>query len=118
MVDGENRELARIETGPSNTIPVGRDRSRLAIEEGINQLPGTPDGVSAGFVGADRSKGIQHYQNILGELLPDQTIITETDAHMAYFGALGTTPALVTPEQGAIAWARQHLVLQSGAAHG
>ena len=108
MVDGENNQLARIETGPSNYVAVGRDRSRQAIAEGINQLRSTPDVVSAGFAGTDRSEGIQHYRDILGELLPNSTVITETDAHMAYFGALGNgTGVVLMSGTGSIVMGRQ-----------
>jgi N-acetylglucosamine kinase-like BadF-type ATPase len=95
MVDEDGHELARVETGPSNYIAVGRDQSRQAIADGIHQLPGTPDVVSAGFAGAGKPECIQHYRDIFAGLLPNAKVITETDVHMAYFGALGNEPGVV-----------------------
>jgi N-acetylglucosamine kinase-like BadF-type ATPase len=95
MVDDQNTELARIETGPSNLTSVGSDRSRQAIEDGLVQLPSPPDVISAGFAGAGSPEGAQHYRSVLTDLAPKARIIVETDAHMAYVGALGLSPGIV-----------------------
>ncbi len=95
LVDDEDRELARFDTGPSNYISVGRDRSIQAIAEGVGKLPSKPDQVCGGFAGAGRPEGRRHYEEALGTLLPDSRVNVESDAFIAYIGAIGIRPGLL-----------------------
>ena len=95
LVDDEDRELARFDTGPSNYISVGRDRSVQAIADGVGKLPSQPDQVCGGFAGAGRPEGRRHYQAALVALLPDSRVTVESDAFIAYVGAIGIRPGLL-----------------------
>ena len=94
MVDGD-RELARLETGPSNYISVGKEASRKAIQEGIRGLPSQPDVICGGFAGAGREAGRAYYLETLQSLLPESRVLIETDAFIAYIGAAGIRPGVL-----------------------
>ena len=95
LVDDSDREIAALKTGPSNCVSVGPEASRQAIEAGIRQLPAPPDVVGAGFAGAGRSDIRRHYEKVLRNLLPTSRIFAETDAFIAYIGAIGARPGLL-----------------------
>ena len=95
LVDGDGAELSRFETGPSNYISVGNDRSVQAIRDGAERLASTPDRVCGGFAGAGRPEGRLHYEATLHKMFPDSEIIVESDAFMAYVGAIGIRPGLL-----------------------
>jgi N-acetylglucosamine kinase-like BadF-type ATPase len=95
LVDSERRELARVETGPSNYNVVGRTRSAEAIAAGFSTLPRIPDVVAAGFAGAGRPEGIAYYEDVLRSLAPGSRVFVGTDAQMAYYGAFGDRPGVV-----------------------
>lgn len=95
MVDADDRELARVESGGSNYNSVGVEASRNALAEGIGRLPALPDVIAAGFAGAGRPAGVRHYYTLLRELVPAAEILIESDAHVAYAGALGDRSGVV-----------------------
>jgi N-acetylglucosamine kinase-like BadF-type ATPase len=95
LQDEQARELARLETGPSNWISHGPDKARESISAGILNLPSPPDVVCAGFAGAGRPEGADFYRACLSKLLPKATLFVETDAHIAYMGAIGLKPGLL-----------------------
>ncbi len=95
LVDENDREVAREQTGPSNYVSVGHEASTRAIQEGIQSLPQQPDVVCGGFAGAGRREGLRHYEDTLRRALPDSRIITESDAFVAYVGAIGIRPGLL-----------------------
>ncbi len=94
MVDGD-RELARVRTGPSNYLSVGKEASGEAFREGILSLPSHPELVCGGFAGAGREDGRSYYHDTLQTLLPESRILIETDAFIAYIGAAGFRPGLL-----------------------
>ena len=95
LVDETGKELARIETGPSNWSSAGPVVAEHSIAAGIRQLPATPDIVCAGFAGAARAEAAKFYRFTLGQLLPKSEILVETDAFVAYVGALGLNPGVL-----------------------
>ena len=95
LVDENDREVAREQTGPSNYVSVGREASARAIQDGIRSLPHQPDVVCGGFAGAGRREGLRHYEDTLRSVLPDSRIVTKSDAFVAYVGAIGIRPGLL-----------------------
>ena len=94
MVDGD-REVARLETGPSNYISVGKEASRKAIQEGIRGMPSQPEVICGGFAGAGQEVGRAYYHETLQSLLPESRVLIETDAFIAYIGAAGIRPGVL-----------------------
>jgi len=108
LEDQEKRELAQLETGPSNWISSGPSTARESISRGILSLPSPPDVVCGGFAGAGRPEGLEFYRTCISSLLPNAKTFIETDAHIAYIGAIGLTPGvLLLVGTGSIAIARK-----------
>jgi N-acetylglucosamine kinase-like BadF-type ATPase len=95
LVDRHNRELAQIETGPSNWLSVGKDIARESLKQGVAQLPALPGIVCGGFAGAGRPESAEFFSDTLRSLLPDAQITIETDAFIAYIGAIGVRPGVL-----------------------
>jgi len=107
LEDDDGRELARFNTGPSNWLSSGSDKTRESLAGGIAGLPSLPDVVCGGFAGAGRAEGLQFYRDCLTALLPQARVIIETDAFITYIGALGVRPGvLLIAGTGSIALAR------------
>ena len=87
--------LAQFETGPSNWVSSGPERSRESLVAGIQALPQPPHIVGAGFAGAGRPEARAFYLDCLKSLLPDAKIFIETDAVTTYFGAIGPNPGVL-----------------------
>jgi N-acetylglucosamine kinase-like BadF-type ATPase len=101
-------ELAQYQTGPSNWISAGADCARQSLSEGIKALPQRPDVVCAGLAGAGKPEGKKFYLECLQSLLPGVTVFVESDALVAYFGAIGPNPGvLLIAGTGSIAIARR-----------
>jgi N-acetylglucosamine kinase-like BadF-type ATPase len=108
LEDQEKNELAQLETGPSNWISSGPSTARESISRGILSLPSPPDVVCGGFAGAGRPEGLDFYRTCISSLLPKAKVFIETDAHIAYIGAIGLTPGvLLLVGTGSIAIARK-----------
>ena len=108
LEDDSGRQLARVETGPSNWLSAGIDAARKSIADGLRQLPATPDVVCAGFAGAGRPEGVGFYESTLHSLLPHARVFIETDAFVAFVGAIGIKPGvLLIAGTGSIAISRQ-----------
>ena len=104
----DGRELARLETGPSNWLSSGQNTARESLIQGIERLPAKPDVFCAGFAGAGRAEGIQFYRACLSQLLPQARLLIETDAFITYMGAIGPVPGvLLIAGTGSIALARR-----------
>src|SRR5207253_1818017 len=85
VVDEQDREICRIQAGPSNWLSVGAQDAAASIRDGISQLQGAlPDVVCGGFAGAGRTEGFAFYRNVLEELLPKSKIRIESDGIIAY----------------------------------
>lgn len=96
LSDEHGRELSRVQTGPSNWLSIGRESAAAAIREGVGQLAGpTPQSVCGGFAGAGRPEGRKFYQSVLEALLPNSTVRVESDAFVAYVGAIGLKPGVL-----------------------
>ena len=95
LLDNTDAELACIETGPSNWSSVGPIISKNSIVDGIRQLPVRPDVVCGGFAGAARAEASWFYHHTIETLLPKAKILVETDAFVAYVGALGLQPGVL-----------------------
>jgi N-acetylglucosamine kinase-like BadF-type ATPase len=95
LEDDAGKRLARIETGPSNWLSVGPEAAQRAIQTGIAQLSEHPEVVCAGFAGAGRPEGAAFYQECLAALLPNARVFIETDATIAYAGAIGIRPGVL-----------------------
>ncbi len=95
LEDEPGNTLQRIETGPSNWLSAGTERSRQSITDGISQLTRKPDIVCGGFAGAGRPEGIEFFSKCLNELLPSARTFVETDAVVAYAGAIGLEPGIL-----------------------
>ena len=109
LEDGNSRELARTESGPSNWLSAGSDEVREALAAGIAKLPVVPDVVCGGFAGAGRPSGVAFYRGCLESLLPETRILIESDAFISYIGAIGIQPGvLLIAGTGAIAIARKN----------
>jgi N-acetylglucosamine kinase-like BadF-type ATPase len=95
LVDRDDRELAHIETGPTNWLSIGKQAARESLAQGIRQLPTAPNIVCAGFAGAGRPESAQFFNETLQELIPHARITIETDAFVAYMGAIGVGPGVL-----------------------
>jgi N-acetylglucosamine kinase-like BadF-type ATPase len=95
LVDRDDRELAQIETGPSNWLSIGKDTARESLAQGVARLPAAPDVVCGGFAGAGRPESVQFFSETLRSLLPNARITIETDAFVAYIGAIGIRPGVL-----------------------
>jgi N-acetylglucosamine kinase-like BadF-type ATPase len=93
--DDSGQTISHFETGPSNWLSVGEDRSRASIAAGIAQLPAKPDVVCGGFAGAGRPEGLRFYRACLESLLPHSRVVIESDAFVAYVGAIGLLPGVL-----------------------
>src|SRR5262245_62802786 len=89
LVDEYYNEICHLQSGPSNWLSVGADAARAAIHDGVSQLTEFPNVVCAGFAGAARPEGATFYRDVLLSLLPDATIIVESDAFIASIVAIG-----------------------------
>jgi glucosamine kinase len=108
LEDHEGNELAQLETGPSNWISSGAANTRESISRGIQSLPTPPNVVCGGFAGAGRPEGLEFYRTCISHLLPQAVVFIETDAHIAYVGAIGLRPGiLVLAGTGSIVIARK-----------
>jgi glucosamine kinase len=109
LEDGNGRELARTEAGPSNWLSSGSDEARESLAAGIAALPSAPDVACGGFAGAGRPAGIAFYRGCLESLLPETRVLVETDAFITYVGAIGIQPGvLLIAGTGSIALARRN----------
>ena len=108
LVDDDDRELAHSEAGPSNWSSVGPVVAKESLTGAIRRLPTKPDIVCGGFAGAARAEAAWFYRHTLEELLPKAEILVETDAFVAYVGAIGLGPGvLLIAGTGSIAVARK-----------
>jgi N-acetylglucosamine kinase-like BadF-type ATPase len=109
LVDEELREISRSQSGASNYLSVGRDAAAAAIREGALSLEGpTPDTICGGFAGAGRREGLDYYRGVLEQLFPKSRIRVDSDAMVAYAGAIGLEPGvLLIAGTGSIAIGRQ-----------
>ena len=95
LVDSQDQELARAEAGPSNWGSVGPVVAKESLTSAIRRLPTKPDIVCGGFAGAARAEAAWFYRHTLEELLPKATVFVETDALVAYVGAIGFEPGVL-----------------------
>ena len=95
LVDEYYNELCHFQSGPSNWLSVGADAAKSAIADGLSQLTEAPTVVCAGFAGAARPEGAAFYKDALASLLPEATIIIESDAFIASIGAIGVDPGIL-----------------------
>ena len=108
LEDDSGQDISHFETGPSNRLSAGADPARQSIAGGIARLPVKPDAVCGGFAGAGRPEGRRFYQECLETLLPHTRIIVESDAFVAYIGAIGIEPGvLLVAGTGSIAIGRR-----------
>jgi N-acetylglucosamine kinase len=109
LVDEYYNELCHIHTGPSNWISVGKETAQAAIRDGLSQLSEHPDVICGGFAGAARPEGASFYKEVLSSLVPNATIIIESDAFIASIGAIGVDPGiLLIAGTGSIVIGRSH----------
>jgi N-acetylglucosamine kinase-like BadF-type ATPase len=108
LVDGD-RQIARLQSGASNWLSIGADGAAEAIRDGASRLPDHAiDSVCGGFAGAGRDEGRLFYQQVLRNLFPHSRIRVESDAFIAYIGAIGLEPGvLLIAGTGSIAIARR-----------
>jgi glucosamine kinase len=95
LVDNQDQELALAEAGPSNWGSVGPVVAKESLTNAIRRLPTKPDIVCGGFAGAARAEAAWFYRHTLEELLPKATVFVETDALVAYVGAIGFEPGVL-----------------------
>ena len=95
LIDNQDQELARAEAGPSNWGSVGPVVAKESLTSAIRRLPTKPDIVCGGFAGAARAEAAWFYRHTLEELLPKATVFVETDALVAYVGAIGFEPGVL-----------------------
>src|SRR6266581_7189354 len=95
LVDEYYNELCHLHTGPSNWLSVGADAAKSAIRDGVSKLTERPNVVCAGFAGAARPESASFYREVLTTLIPDATIIVESDAFIASIGAIGVDPGVL-----------------------
>lgn len=95
LVDHTDREIARLEAGPSNWLSVGRETAEQSLTSGIRNLVTRVDVVCGGFAGAGRPEGREFYTRTLAMLLPDSRVVVEPDAWTAYAGAIGLKPGVL-----------------------
>jgi N-acetylglucosamine kinase-like BadF-type ATPase len=108
LEDSEGQTLAEFQTGPSNWLSSGSDKTRESLTEGIARLASPPNVVCGGFAGAGRPEGIEFYRSCLSTLLPGAKVFVETDAFITFIGAIGTKAGvLLIAGTGSIALARR-----------
>lgn len=108
LEDNDGGEIACFDTGPSNWLSSGADKTRQSLSEGVSNLPVSPDVVCAGFAGAGRPEALDFYRDCLSALLPQAQVFVETDAFISYVGAIGISPGvLLIAGTGSIALARK-----------
>ncbi|PYS06414.1 MAG: hypothetical protein DMG12_04110 [Acidobacteria bacterium] len=95
LVDEYYNELCHLHTGPSNWLSVGADAAKSAIRDGVSKLTERPNVVCAGFAGAARAESASFYREVLTTLIPDATIIVESDAFIASIGSIGVDPGVL-----------------------
>src|SRR5438034_9715862 len=95
LVDEYYNELCHLHTGPSNWLSVGADTAKASIRDGVSQLTERPTIVCAGFAGAARAESASFYREVLTTLIPDATIIVESDAFIASIGSIGVDPGVL-----------------------
>jgi glucosamine kinase len=95
LVDEYYNEICHLQTGPSNWLSVGAEAAKAAITDGLAQLTEAPDVVCGGFAGAGRPEGTAFYKETLTALLPEATVIIESDAFVASIGAIGIDPGIL-----------------------
>jgi N-acetylglucosamine kinase-like BadF-type ATPase len=95
LVDDREQELFRAQTGPSNWTSVGPDAAGAAIREGLSKLPEVPGAVCGGFAGAGRAEAAEFYRSVIEAALPSAAVRIVSDAHAAYFGAIGAGPGVL-----------------------
>ncbi len=108
VMDGE-REIARVQSGPSNWLSVGSDIASSSIRNGALQLQHhSIDSVCGGFAGAGRREGLVFYSGVLTDLFPKARVRVESDAYISYVGAIGLEPGvMLIAGTGSIAIARR-----------
>jgi glucosamine kinase len=96
LVDDDDREIRRIQAGASNWLSVGAEAAAAAIAEGARRFSDVqPDVVCGGFAGAGRPEGLHFYRRVLEPLFASSRVIVESDAFIAYIGALGFAPGVL-----------------------
>jgi len=96
LVDESNQEISRVQTGPSNWLSVGKELAAASIRQGVAQFKdAAPRAVCAGFAGAGRIEGLEFYKSVLEPLFPAAKVRIESDAIVAYAGALGLSPGVL-----------------------
>jgi N-acetylglucosamine kinase-like BadF-type ATPase len=96
LADHDGREIGRVQSGPSNWLSVGGDAAAAAIRDGISRLKGPqPDAVCGGFAGAGRPEGREFYKTVLTPLFRNSRVRIESDAFIAYVGAIGLQPGVL-----------------------
>jgi len=95
LVDEFYNELCHIQSGPSNWISVGQDAAQTAIRDGPARLTESPNVICGGFAGAARAEGAAFYKDVLSSLVPEATVIIESDAFIASIGAIGVDPGVL-----------------------
>jgi N-acetylglucosamine kinase-like BadF-type ATPase len=96
LADDLGHEISCVHSGPSNWLSVGPDAAAAAIREGVYKLKGPPpDVVCGGFAGAGRNDGLEFYRSVLSSVFPKAHVRIETDAFIAYVGALGLKPGVL-----------------------
>ena len=110
LTDDEDKEIRRFQTGPSNWLSVGKDTAGASIRAGAAQLSGVkPDAVCGGFAGAARPEGLAFYKSVLEPLFEESKVRIESDAFIAYTGAIGLAPGvLLIAGTGSIAIGRKN----------
>jgi N-acetylglucosamine kinase-like BadF-type ATPase len=96
LVDDRDREICRVQSGASNWLSIGKDAAAAAVRQGVGQLTGPkPDAVCGGFAGAGRPEGLEFFKSILEPLFPNSVLRIESDAFIAYAGAIGLEPGVL-----------------------
>jgi N-acetylglucosamine kinase-like BadF-type ATPase len=110
VTDDEDKEIRRLQTGPSNWLSVGKETAAASIRAGAAQLAELkPDVVCGGFAGAGRPEGLAFYKSVLEPLFPQSKVRIESDAFIAYAGAIGLAPGvLLIAGTGSIAIGRKN----------
>ena len=110
VTDEDDTEIRRFQTGPSNWLSVGKDTAAASIGAGVEQLSGLKlDAVCGGFAGAARPEGLAFYKSVLEPLFPQAKVRIESDAFIAYVGAIGLAPGvLLIAGTGSIAIGRKN----------
>jgi len=96
LTDDQNEELCRVQSGPSNWLSIGKEAAADSLRDGAARLRGPiPAVVCGGFAGAGRREGLDFFRNTLQALFPHSRIRVESDAFVAYAGALGLKPGVL-----------------------